>query len=232
MRVRLEEWRETGVAWRNPMEDCLMKAGFANYERACKDYHDYWEVFNQVLYDMCRRYPDHSDLSHIIAKVGIISRSLAAGLERQVRSGGGQGEALDKVGEHVRKDSEEVEGIFARLRSVAEPLTPEKLKVIVTEHGRFNRLLMKITREHRSPRSFVAKYMHFHCPAVPIYDSICSAKLRKMVRWTDDLMLFDPIKGADDWYLWHVFRFYQLYQDLKAAGKKVTVRLVDVFLLS
>jgi hypothetical protein len=180
---------------------------------------------------MCRRYPDHRDLGHIIAKVGIIGRSFATGLERKVPSSGAQGNIIDHVGEYLFKHGEEVDAIFTRLRRAAEPLTDEGVQVIITEHGRLNSLLKRITRNRQSLRSFVSKYMHFHCPAVPIYDSISSANLRKMHRWTDGLMPFDPIKGADDWYQEHVCRFYKLYHELIAAGKKVTVRLVDVFLL-
>jgi hypothetical protein len=208
-----------------------MPTAFARFDAHCRNYFRDWHLINEALYDLCARYPGHSQLGQILAKVLIIGRSYNTGLERRMKSSGGMGEGIAKVGRHIYEHRGEVDGIFERLRTIAEPLSVEELGAIIAEHGRFHRLLREVTRNHGPVRSFASKYMHFHCPAVPIYDSVSSAQLRKFVRWRDDLMVFGRIPEADPSYHWHVARFWKLYGDLMGAGKPVTARLVDVFLL-
>jgi integrase len=64
------------------------------YDAACGNYFHKWATYSDVLYGMCRRYPDHADPGHINAKVGIIGRSFATRIESKVKSSGGQGSAL------------------------------------------------------------------------------------------------------------------------------------------
>ncbi len=201
------------------------------YDAACDDYFRRWATFNDVLYAMCRKYPDHTEPGHINAKFGIIGRSFATGLERKMKSRGGQGSTLADVGAFVWKHRKDVKGIFDGLAGVREPLTEPKLATIIAAHGRLTRLLRKMTSGKQSLRSFVSKYMHFHCPAVPIYDTFAEKALRKAVPWHDDLMVFGTIRQADPQYQWFCARFWHLYQQLRRRRKGVNVRLVDVYLL-
>ena len=201
------------------------------YDAACADYAANWRALDEDLYGLCRRLPGHADPAHVNAKLWIIGRTFATGIERRVPSDGKQGGSLHTVASLLRENHEDVDGIFDRVRAIAEPLTPEKLKIVLAEHGRFNSLLRGVTHKHQSARSFASKYMHFHCPAVPIYDSLAAARLRKLLHWHGSLNVIGPVEKADDWYRWHCLRFWRLYQDLRQAGKDVTVRLVDVFLL-
>lgn len=41
-----------------------------------------WDMGNQVLYDLCRRHPGHSEPGEILAKIWLIGRSYAAAIER------------------------------------------------------------------------------------------------------------------------------------------------------
>lgn len=43
----------------------------------------YWDVGNSVLYDMCRKYPNHGKEDEIIAKVWLIGCSYSAAIERR-----------------------------------------------------------------------------------------------------------------------------------------------------
>jgi hypothetical protein len=67
---------------------------------------------------------------------------------------------------------------------------------------------------------------------VPIYDSVATAALRGLLRWHNDLAVFDMPPDADEEYGWYVMRFYGLYKQVQAAGIRPTVRHVDHFLLS
>ena len=89
-----------------------------------------------------------------------------------------------------------------------------------------------ITRKNQSTRSFVSKYMHFHNPAVPIYDSVATAALRRVVRWHDGLAVFDLPPDADEEFGWYVMRFFGLYEQVRSAGLRPRVRHVDHYLLS
>jgi hypothetical protein len=80
-------------------------------------------------------------MSAINAKLRIIGRTLATGIERMIVSTGEQGSSLDQLAYHMYKNQKKVDSIFERLSSIAEPLHPEKLKAIVVEHGRFLELL-------------------------------------------------------------------------------------------
>ena len=57
-------------------------------ERALSD-EDPWRIGNQVLYDLCRRYPRHTVDSEIVAKIWLIGRAYSASIER------GRGKAAD-----------------------------------------------------------------------------------------------------------------------------------------
>lgn len=43
---------------------------------------DSWCIGNQVLYDLCRRYPRHAVDAEIVAKVWLIGRAYSASIER------------------------------------------------------------------------------------------------------------------------------------------------------
>ncbi len=72
--------------------------------------------------------------------------------------------------------------------------------------------------------------MHFHCPAVPIYDSYASRELFSY-RWNDRHEIFERPAGADETYYYFIIYFWQLYQNFKKSVKTVNVRLLDCYLL-
>ena len=202
-----------------------------DYERARFDYNQNWELRNKILYDLCQRHPRHQDFQTINAKLWLIGRTYATGIERMIPSKGDQGSSLMQLSVHIYKNRNKLDSILNRLSSIKEPLNPKKLKIIVNEHGRFSRLLGKILRKNRSARSFASKYLHFHCRAVPLYDSFANEKLRKLSRWDDRWEIFEMPELADEEYFYFVMRFWHLYQQFRKIKKSVTVRHVDCFLL-
>ncbi len=202
-----------------------------NYERAVAYYRETWEAADRALYDLCRRYPGQCDKAGVYAKLFIIGRAYMTGIERKISSDGTSASSLIQVAEHMLRNKTSLQEIFASLADVAEPLTPESLRKIIHAHGQFVRLLQRITRNEESPRSFCSKYMHFHCPAVPLFDDKVMKALPKLVRWQKSFQLFDLPNDADEYYAWYVLRFWQLYQQIVAAGKTPTVKHVDQYLL-
>ena len=53
-------------------------------EHALSDDADPWRIGNQVLYDLCSRYPMHKHPAEIVAKVWLIGRSYSASVERKL----------------------------------------------------------------------------------------------------------------------------------------------------
>lgn len=208
-----------------------MIRSWKDYDEACREYDKHTRLLDQTLYDLCRKHPDHSSRLSINAKLWIIGRTYATGIERKIPSKNTQGSSLDQLAQHFLRNRKTLNSIFSRLAQVSEPLTPDKLKTIVVAHGRFVRVLQPILRRKQSPRSFASKYMHFHCPAVPLYDTYAAAALRHLYRWEGWFEIFDLPASADEEYAWHAMRFWQLYQDARKRGRRVTVKLLDYYLL-
>jgi hypothetical protein len=53
-----------------------------------------WKFGNQVLYDLCKSKPKHTDVDVIIAKCWLIGRTYAAALERRKNRDGFEGDAF------------------------------------------------------------------------------------------------------------------------------------------
>ncbi len=208
-----------------------MRIYLNEYKKACADYKRNWAVLNKILYKMCKDYRSQKDLPVINAKVWIIGRTLATGIERMISSSGTQGDSLGQLARHMYKNRRILDSIFYRLSSIRGPLTIAKLKVIVVEHGKFVRLLAKILRDNQSARSFASKYMHFHCPAVPIYDRYANRELHRICRWENNYEVFELPKGADEEYYYFAMRFWQLYEKFKESVGRTNARLIDCYLL-
>jgi hypothetical protein len=203
-----------------------------NYRQSIAYYEETWKVMDNALYRLCRENPNHARRSSVCAKLWIIGRTYATGIERKVATAGTQGSSMSQVTEHFLVHADEIDDLFSELRPIIEPLDPSKLKTIVHLHGRLVKLLCPITRKAQSTRSFVSKYMHFHNPAAPIYDSVATAALRSLLRWHKGLAVFQMPSDADEAFGRYVMRFYGLYEQLRCAGLRPTVHHVDHYLLS
>jgi len=201
------------------------------YKNAVTNYNRTWRETDSTLYELCHRYPGHRDPSELYAKIFIIGRTYATGIERKIASKGTQAGAMCRLIQHMLVHTTELDAIFTPLTCLTETLAPDTLRTIIDYHGRFVRLLQPLTRNAHSTRSFCSKYMHFHCPAVPIVDSYVTASLRHMAPWRRSFKLFDLPEGSDEHYWRYVLRFWQLYQQADHAGVRPTVRLLDFYVL-
>jgi hypothetical protein len=202
------------------------------YHQSVTYYSETWQVMDNSLYRLCRDNPGHSSMSAACAKLWIIGRTYATGIERAIATTGKQGSSMTQVAEFFLKHSGSIESWFEELRPLVEPLDSEKLCKIVSIHGRLVHLLRPITRRNQSTRSFVSKYMHFHNPTVPIYDSVASAALRRLMRWNNSFSVFSVSPDADDEFAYYLMRFFALYEKIRTTRLPVSVRYVDHYLLS
>ncbi|MFO1079319.1 MAG: hypothetical protein U1E23_01645 [Reyranellaceae bacterium] len=185
----------------------------------------------ETLRRLCREHPEHKHYNEVSAKLWIIARTYATQIERKVSSDGSQGSSLATIAETLLKHGEEIDELLNHVSANAERLCDDLLPSIFRVHGALVQLLKPITGGS-NVRSFASKYLHFHRPAVPIYDSVALSNLRKLVRWTPDLECDASAPEGDDEYRWFVLRLRRLNQRARSEGLDPTVRDLDWYLLS
>jgi hypothetical protein len=209
-----------------------MSLDLERYRLACSKYDEEWKATDEVLYALCQRYPDHQDRGGINAKLWIIGRAYATGIERKITSKGTQGSSMEQLSVHLLMKGKDIDAILEGVRGVREPLTPDKLTKILDAHGRLVSIVQGALRNGQTPRSFVSKYLHFHNPVVPIFDSVAIRAARKHYRRERDGAAFEIPATADEQYADFLLRFWLLYQEARAAGVRVSVKLLDNYLLA
>lgn len=187
-----------------------------------KSYDQRVRLLDETLYHLCSQHPKHTSVSEVHAKLWIIATTLASGIERKV--------SLTEVEKRFLDQGLQLDRLMAELRTIAEPLSPENLKAIVTTHGHIVKILTTVAGD-QSARSFVSKYIHFHNSAVPIYDSRAAKTLRSLVPWTEDLKIFPIAKAEDKKYARYTMRFLKLYALVKAKRLRLNAKCLDHYLL-
>jgi len=201
----------------------------AQLEAASTAFDRDWGAVDDTLYAICRQYPDHSDRRGMTAKLALIGRAYSAGLERRVSPPKGQ-QAITIIADYVYEHRGVVDAIIGDVMAVQEPLAVGDMQQLVAQHGRLTGLLRGVTSDGKAPRSFAAKYLHFHNRAVPIYDSYAALGLGKLVQWDPKSVPFDRPSGADAEYHAFCVRFWRLYSACLTAGLEVTVKMLDNYL--
>lgn len=199
-----------------------------DYERATQDYLRTWKIIDEVLYRLCGDHPKHTDHLSVTAKVVIIGRTYATGIERHVSTKGKQGSSIGQVVELFFTRGTDIDQWLGSLEQIAEPLTISSIEKILYVHQLILNVSSSLTKDGEAARSFVSKYMHFHNPVVPIYDNIADTFLPKLVRLRRDQIV--SVEHADATYAAYVSRFFRLY-GLASKHLPVTVRLLDYYLI-
>jgi hypothetical protein len=204
-----------------------------DYNKSRSDYAQGWKVIDDTLYRLCRDHPGHGDRPSVNAKILIIGRTYATGIERKVATTGVQGSSISQVADFFFTNCKEIDAWLVRLAKVSEPLASSNVSEILAVHGLISRRLTNLTRGKQLARSFVSKYLHFHNSAVPIYDSVASGFLRGLVPVRKIRSFQIPVPAsADPEYADYVRRFSHLYQTIVSQGLAVTVRSLDSYLIS
>jgi len=136
----------------------------AELDEAAAAFERDWGAVDEVLYGVCRRYPDHTDRRGLTAKLVLIDRAYAAGLERRVAPPAGK-QAITVIADFVYEHRAEIDAIIAEAGPIDEPLNEAAMREIVDVNGRLCALLLGVATDGKTPRSFASKYLHFHNPA-------------------------------------------------------------------
>lgn len=200
-----------------------------DYRSAQNEWKRYSKV-DDILYAMCRTWPRHNDLSTVQSKVILIGRTFAAGLERK----GGKDKPtgiLETVANILFRNRSWLDAEILRLRR-SRTLTVETTKKILSLHGHTVHLLREGTKSGMNFRSFVSKYLHFHIPIVPIFDSRTSRVLNEWYPWREfrDRIQMSQKGKYDPVYAKFLGRFMFYFSDLQELKLRPTVKSADQYL--
>jgi hypothetical protein len=192
---------------------------------AVKSYEVSWKPVDGELYELCRRRSSHGDFAGVYTKVAMIGRVYEAGVARAWR---GEGDPETEIARVLIEQADLIEGGLHRLEG--RPFRRQTAAEIVELHGRIARAI-----SHRTNgvflASFVSKYLHFHCPIVPIYDSNAQAAIGQFVDWEEVTPIRDVMAELPEWaraYRNFVAAFVVLYERASTkTGLKPTVKEVD-----
>jgi hypothetical protein len=196
---------------------------------AVDEFDEEWGAVDAVLYDLCRTHPGHSTLKHVMAKVALIGRGYVSGIERCVRPAADE-QAIVLVGRHIHERGCKADEIIAAVQRTAGPLSAEAMQVIVEQHGCLTALIEETPTCARAPRSFASKYLHFHHPVVPIFDSYVAGQLTGMVPWPAKGLPFDRPSCGDPEYWEFCVRLYCLQRMCREQGLDPRVKALDAWL--
>ena len=142
-----------------------------------------YDVLNDVLYKLCEKYPRHTDIEDVVAKVWLIGRAYAATIERRRnKSDENDDFYVKKVGPSII-DSK-IDSWIATCPS--EGPNEDSLTTMLEVHNHVTQLFCEINGSRL--RSLASKYLHFHVPAFFfIYDErvrmgMASPEIRDIVK--------------------------------------------------
>ena len=217
-----------------------MNFDLRRYREAAQEHREKWALVQTELCSLCQRHPTHTDKNVLFAKLLIIGRSYATGIERQIaNSGNRRGRAIDILGDHLWRKHDELDRIIASVASVEEPLNAAATRTILDAHGRLVRLIETVTEKQgrgTCARSFASKYLHFHTPAVPIYDSYAAkaARAHRFPRGQISSAFAQPT-SCDEKYAAFVARLCLIADAAHLANDKhaetISIKLLDKYLL-
>ncbi len=203
-----------------------MTSSWPKYSRYLRDYDRTSRKLNAVLYKMCEDMPTHTDEGAIWAKVWIIGRAYASGIERHAADG------LGPIVGVLRSSARWLDPGLARLRQLEPVPSHERLPQIAVLHGKLAEAVREHTRKGNQVRSFVSKYLHFHAPIVPIYDSVVSVQIRARdwYPWSRSWSASHPTpQGVDEAYWQHCVRIARIVDDWHSEGLEPTARNIDAY---
>jgi hypothetical protein len=197
-------------------------------EQATKIYEVGWKPVDDELYDLCLRRASHRDYGDVYTKTTMIGRVYQAGISRAFR---GSGNAEGVVARELVAQSGLLE---ERLVALAGRQFDRQIALEIVElHGCITGSLARSTGNVWLT-SFVSKYLHFHCPIVPVYDSNVASSIGGFVDWSAVASIRESMVNVEEWataYRNFVAAFVVLYERAwTETSLKPTVKEVDYLL--
>jgi len=183
-----------------------------------------WMLGNNILYKMCLDYPNHIDPEEIRAKIWLIGRSYAASIERRSNKKHINDDFYDYVVEEFIKFNKETKFDFKLQSLNNKEFDEDTLKEILRIHHELTQFFKELTGKEK--RSLASKYLHFHVPIFPIYDSRAKNSINTLIKGKDSNEL------GDREYSKFCHKIILLYNLIKEkTGRSPTLREIDTFLV-
>jgi hypothetical protein len=185
-----------------------------------------WDFGNQVLYDMCRTYPDHKQDQIIIGKIWLIGRTYAAAIERRRTTVGALGDAFYETVVAARIRESEIDNWFEAVRKSEA----DDLALHLEVHMHVMKLFRTISGLEK--RSLASKYLHFHFPQhFYIYDSRAQKVISELTEPVGKRI--PTLREHDDVYARFFLRCQGLHQGFDTQlGRPLSIREFDKVLLA
>ncbi len=146
----------------------------------CEKYGTHWDLGNQALYDLCKKYPRHDNVDEILAKIWIIGRSYAAAIERRKKFSSYKGDSFHQRIVGPRMLAARIDEWLQPLHELNRP-SYENADQIIAAHKKLTDLFCQMTG--LAKRSLASKYLHFHFPKLfYLYDSRAAQELSRISR--------------------------------------------------
>jgi len=198
------------------------------------------DLYNDVLYKLCKDHPDHIKDDVIVAKTLIIGRVYAAALERRRIKSEASDDASTpsdsfyiKVADKFKKSQID---LWLRDLSKLNNEIDDHQEIAISVHKKLVDLLKNITGMEK--RSFASKYLHFHFKDYfYIYDSISDKSVREIskregIKLNRNRNRMGQNQNADAVYTDHYARCQKLNECMKGKyGRLLTPRELDKVLL-
>jgi len=184
-----------------------------------------WGFGNNVLYDLCRENMLHEDCEKIRAKLWLIGRSYAVAVERRrEKRDMNNNDFYDYVVEKFVEFNKDTDFDKELIGMKDLEFDENGIKKILKLHGKLTNFFKDITGLGK--RSLASKYLHFHNPMFPIYDSIAKESLNKIVEGN----IYHDL--GDKEYAMFCYKILFLYNYIKSkTGDVLTLRDIDSFLI-
>jgi hypothetical protein len=196
--------------------------------QAIKRYEAGWKPVDSELYGLCRRRPRHDDFADVYTKVAVIGRVYAAGISRNSKA---EGDREASVANGLVTISTEITDQLSDIANAE--LDRSTFTQMLKLHAKVCQELLAHTG-NTWQQSFVSKYLHFHCPIVPIFDSRAEGAIGRFVDWPTVYGLRTVVGRERGWpirYYNFTTAFMVLYEQSHAeTNLKPSVKELDYLL--
>lgn len=186
-----------------------------------------WNLGNDMLYRLCKDYPDHRSPDVIAAKVWLIGRSYAAAIERG-RKTEEDGDSFYESKVVPKIQASRLDEHLDKVRQFSE-ISSKSIPIILKTHRYLTDLFAKISGQDK--RSLASKYLHFHCPSLfYLYDSRAVKGARALYpRFKAEI----PTGSVDAEYAKFFLRLVHLRNEVhKNEGRLLSTREIDNILIN
>ncbi len=192
---------------------------------------DPWRIGNQLLYDLCDRYPRHERDAEIVAKVWLIGRAYSASIERGRGKAAGSELSNDRFYAEAVPNALRKSRLDQKLKALAglEDIDESSAAQVIDAHAHLVDLFYHLTKKRK--RSLASKYLHFHQPNLFfIYDSRAASSIRTLGLPRRNV---DSHQGVDPAYAQFVSAALGVRAHvLSEFGQKLNPRQLDRLLLT